>query len=223
MKIHDVEQGTAAWFALRLGVPTASEFHKILTPGGMRSDQRARYALRLVTEKLLGRTLDTVEGVAWMERGKELEPDAARMYEFEQGVATERIGFVTTDDGRIGCSPDRRIVGANAGIEIKCPAPHTHVSYLIDGFGPAYFSQVQGQLFVTGWDWIDRYSFHPEMPPVRQRTWPDARYQATLATSLREFCTDLDRMELIARSRGTFAVRPIVLSPAEVDFEERSE
>jgi hypothetical protein len=32
MKIHNCTQGTEEWRKLRAGIPTASEFHKIITP-----------------------------------------------------------------------------------------------------------------------------------------------------------------------------------------------
>ena len=34
MIIHEVEQGSGDWLKLRLGIPTASEFDKIITPTG---------------------------------------------------------------------------------------------------------------------------------------------------------------------------------------------
>ena len=37
MKIHNVEQGTEAWFDLRLGMPSASKFKDIVTPKGKAS------------------------------------------------------------------------------------------------------------------------------------------------------------------------------------------
>ena len=62
-------------------------------------------------------------------------------------------GAVPSDDGRIGCSPDRTVMekgGRYSLVEIKCPAPWTHIGYLLDGPGADYRQQVQGQLLVTG-------------------------------------------------------------------------
>ena len=207
---HDVIQGSVEWLTLRLGIPTASEFKRIVTDGGKLSKQSRDYAIYLVTEKILNRSLDSLDNLEWVERGKQLEPDAVRMYEFSERRKTRAVGFVTSDDGRLGASPDRLLVGCNAGVEIKCPAPHTHVANLIDGFGNDYRAQVQGQMLVCGFDFVDRYSFHPEMPPFLQRTVRDEPYLKLLADALDQFCDMKDAMLERARRAGWFfeAARP---------------
>ena len=54
-KEHACEQYSDDWFRLRLGIPTASQFHNIVTPLGRPTDNRERrkYMLRLVAERLL--------------------------------------------------------------------------------------------------------------------------------------------------------------------------
>lgn len=218
MKIHTVEQGTVEWLALRLGIPTSSEFHRILTPTGKLSAQSRRYAFYLVTERLLNRSLDSLQNLEWVERGKELEPEAARMYEFQNEVQTTPVGFITTDDGRIGCSPDRLINGQNAGLEIKCPAPHTHVEYMIDGFGNDYRVQVQGQMLVAEFEWVDRWSFHPEMPPVLVRTHRDEAFIGLLRSSLEAFNDMKDEMLEDVKTRGFFMERAALLRPQDAEY-----
>lgn len=218
MKIHNMEQGTVDWFAVRLGIPTSSCFEKIVTPTGKLSAQARKYAFYLVTEKLLNRSLDSLQNLEWVERGKELEPEAARMYEFQQEVKTKAVGFITTDNGQIGCSPDRLIVGQNAGVEIKCPAPHTHVEYLVDGFGKDYRVQVQGQMLVAEFDFVDRWSFHPEMPPVLVRTYRDEEFIGFLRDSLEAFNEMKEAMLAEVQSRGYFAERAALLRPQDVEF-----
>jgi hypothetical protein len=39
MITHDVTQGSPEWLEARLGIPTASEFDKIITPTGKPSTQ----------------------------------------------------------------------------------------------------------------------------------------------------------------------------------------
>ena len=41
--VDDVEQGTQAWIELRLGIPTASQFSRIVTPSGKSSSSRDAY------------------------------------------------------------------------------------------------------------------------------------------------------------------------------------
>ena len=45
----DVEQGSRAWIEARLGIPTASEFSRIVTPGGKLSASRDEYAGKLIS------------------------------------------------------------------------------------------------------------------------------------------------------------------------------
>jgi hypothetical protein len=221
MKEHQVDQGAPEWLALRLGIPTASELDKIVTSGGKLLKSSRVYALRLATETLLNRTLDSLDHMEWIGRGKELEPEAVRAYEFQHEAETRAVGFVTTDDGRIGASPDRLIVGKRGGLEVKCPAPHTHIGYRLDGFGTDYRVQVQGQMLVAELEWVDRWSFHPEMPGIRDRTPRDEPFIRLLDAALDEFCDMKDAMLEEVRAKGFFAARERVLTPAEIEYGER--
>ena len=60
MKIHNVEQRTAAWFDLRCGKPTASSFDKIITPEGTprNGELREKYLYKLAAEAVLKRPAD---------------------------------------------------------------------------------------------------------------------------------------------------------------------
>jgi hypothetical protein len=222
MKIHDVEQGSPEWLTLRLGIPTASMFDKVVTPKGKLSESSRDYAHRLIAERVLGRSLDSLDHLEWVVRGKELEPAAARMYAFEQGVETREVGFVTSDDGRMGASPDRLLVGQAGILEIKCPAPNTHVGYMLEGFGTKYFVQVQGQLLVTAAEFADRYSYHPDMPPVLNRTNRDEAFIRTLADALEEFNDGLEEKLERVRALGAFDTsRPV--SPVDAAYDPISE
>lgn len=201
MKVYHVAQGSPEWAALRLGIPTASEFAKIVTPTGKLSEQSRKYAHLLVAERLLGRPLVALDELEWIARGKELEPEAARLYEFDREMDTEPVGFITTDSGLIGASPDR-LVGEAGLLEIKVPAPQTHVGYVLEGFAKLYKPQVQGQLYVTGREWTDWMSYHPELPPIIERVYRDEAYIALLAEALECFCDTLDKMRERARSSG---------------------
>ena len=203
---HHVEQGTSEWLAARLGIPTASQFHRIITPAkGDLSKQARKYAQELVAETLLGEPLDSaIDSLQWVARGKLLEPQAVRLYEYTTDRETAPAGFITSDDGRWGCSPDRLIEGAAGGLEIKCTAPQTHMGYLIDGVSEEYRPQVQGQLLIAELDWVDLYAFHPTLPPVLIRTARDEPYIAKLRSALTEFCDIRDAMLAQATARGAF-------------------
>lgn len=197
---HKVESQSADWFKMRLGIPTASEFHKIVTPGGQVSKQAEGYAHALLAEMMLGRPLDSVE-TQYMTRGQDLEEKAITAYEFFTGVETEPGGFVTNGSLTIGCSPDR-LIGADGILEMKVPAPNTHVGYLVSrDFGKEKKPQTQGQLFVTGREWVDLMSFHPEMPPLIVRVARDEKYIDLLTTALNAFTATLATLktDLIAK------------------------
>ena len=189
MIVHQVEQLSSEWHALRLGIPTTSEFKRIVTPGGKLSAQSADYMHRLLAEWILAGPLDedTFE-TKWMERGRLLEDEAVRSYEFETERTTETVGFITTDDGLIGCSPDRLIVGEPGLLEIKCAAPQTHIGYMLTrAVDKDYYPQVQGQLLVTGREWVDIQAYFPGLPSVIVRVGRDPEYQGLLDLALRAF------------------------------------
>lgn len=214
MIVHNVIQGGPAWLTLRLGIPTASMFDCIVTPTGAFSKQSRGYALKLVTERLLRRPLDNIDHVEAVARGKELEPDAAKLYDFENDVRSVAVGFITTDDGRTGASPDR-LVGDRGLLEIKCPSPNTQLGYLLDGFDAKYRPQVQGQLMVAEREWCDWMAFHPEMPTVVVRIGRDEEYIAKLRAALREFNDQREEMYARALASGAFQVAPQVQTAHE--------
>ena len=203
MKVIDCEQLSPEWHQARLGIPTTSEFKRIVTPGGKLSAQSADYLHRLLAEWALGRVLEE-DGLEtkWMERGRKLEDEAVRSYEFETERKTETVGFITSDDGLIGCSPDRLIVGEPGLLEIKCAAPQTHIGYMLTrAVDKDYFPQVQGQLLVTGREWVDIQAYFPGLPSVIVRVEKDPEYQELLDLALRGFVERMlsARAELEAR------------------------
>jgi hypothetical protein len=212
MREIQCEQGSPEWLSARLGIPTASNFDKILTPGGKLSESAKKFAYYLAAEHLLNRQLESIDHLEWVARGKEMEETAVKNYEFLQEVKTRKVGFITTNDGLIGASPDRLIVGTNGGVEIKCPAPHTHIGYMIEGFDKKYKVQVQGQMYVAELDFVDRYSYHPEMPPFLDHTTRDEPFILLLADALKQFCDDLAEIIRKAKSSGFFEEREQILT-----------
>jgi hypothetical protein len=204
--IHDMPQGSDEWIAARLGIPTASEFHKIITASkGDLSRQARKYAHGLTVEALLRRPLDKPPGIPWaMARGKELEPLAIQQYSFTNDVEIRRVGLVTTDDGRIGGSPDGLIIGARGGLEVKCTLDDNHMGIFIDGPGEDYKQQVQGNLAVCELEWWDLYAYHPELPAVTIRTYRDEPYITKMGAALIEFLAMRDEMLATARASGFF-------------------
>lgn len=158
--IKDIEQGSPEWHKLRMGVATASNFSKIITPTGKLSTSIDGYALKLAAEYFLVEPEETYKSAA-MERGTELEPDARQAYEEFNLIPVEQVTFIRSDCGNFGYSPDG-LVDSDGLIEIKCPQDTTHLDYIIGGKVPTeYKAQVQGGLMVSGRKWCDFVSYHP--------------------------------------------------------------
>lgn len=203
-------QGSEEWIAARLGIPTASCFHLIITPRTLKpSGSACKYRSKLIAEWLLNTSLDDDVATDLMKRGSFLEQEAVRFYEMERGATTTEVGFILRDDCRVGCSPDR-LVGADGGLEVKCPAPHTHVGYLIDGLTEDYRCQIQGALWLTGRRWWDFLSYHPDLPSCLVRIERDEAFIAALAAAVDAFVESLEAgrrlmLELGAIPRGEAA------------------
>ncbi len=167
MKIIDCKQGTGPWLWARAGILTASEFDSLMTPLWKKRDGETpqTYILRKVAEACMGIPLS--DPSAWvMEQGAILEAEAIPWLEFTHNLTVQRVGFVTSDDGRIGCSPDG-LIGDDGGIEIKCPQPPAHLKYLLGGVVPKdYLAQVHGSLYVTGRGWWKFLSYSRQFPPM---------------------------------------------------------
>lgn len=210
MKIHHIEQRSEAWFDKRKGMPCTSGFKNIITPTGAptKNERRTKYRNRLIAERLLGYNMDDKFENQWTLRGKELEPQAAEEFAKFYGVDLIDGCFITDDDERIGCSPDR-IIGLNyddatAALEIKCLSPWEHLGLLLDGPDKDYKQQVQGQLLVGEFDRVHLWAWHPQMPPVHVPTERDDEFIEKLIKELAIFCAELDREEAKARELGEF-------------------
>lgn len=218
MIVHEVEQGTAQWYALRRGIVTASSAHKIITPAkGELSKQSRQFAYRLLVERLLNTTTETLSGQEWMTRGKELEPKAVTQFEITTDQATEPAGFVTTDDGTLGASPDRFLSGRSAGLEIKAPSPVVHIGYLLDGPGADYRPQCQMQLLVCEFERVEFYSYSDRMPPRHIVTHRDEPYLAAMRSALAQFNEQLLEMLERAKSLGVYQAYAEAATPTEVE------
>lgn len=199
----NVEQGTSEWAQARLGIPTASQFDRIITPKkGTPSSQAEGYAQQLLAEQHLGVPLDSATS-GLMLRGSVMEKGAVAYYEMEKGCDTEPIGFVLRDDRRTGCSPDR-FVGNDGILEIKVPKANTHIAYLLDAEGIGYKAQVQGQLWVCEREWADTLSYHPDMPEALVRQYRDEAFIRALEICVNQFHEMMLEMKQKLQKFGMF-------------------
>ncbi len=215
MIIHrNIIQGTVGWMRIRAGLPTASNFDRIMTAGAddwdggskgapKPSSQRHAYMNHLLAERILGRPVDGFQS-QWMARGNEMEDRAIASYELDHDCETETIGFVTTDDGTVGCSPDRFIVGNDdLMVEAKAPSPGIHVGYLRCATGAA-----QSELWVCEKMAVDIVSYHPGMPDAVFRVTRNQIFIDELTAQVRSFSRELEEISADYVEKGW--IKPFV-------------
>ncbi len=203
MKILDHPQGSKEWFQARLGLPTASTLNKIVKPSNLLVTSGATtFMYKLIAEKLTGKSQDINFQSGWTERGQVLEDEALDAYRWRCPLYDVRqVGLCLEDGGRYGASPDALCrfdnnKGTLGGLEIKCPAGSTHVKYLLSGRLPnEYKLQVLGGMLVTGAEWWDFWSWHPDMDPliVHTRRADVAADLKKLKRALERFCDRMDK------------------------------
>jgi len=194
MKIIGHLPGSPEWDAARLGLPTASQVDRIMTPKKLNlSTQSYTYRNQLLAEWLLGYSIDWSGQSGWMDRGTRMEEEARAYYEFKRDAEVRQVGFILREDGRFGGTPDG-LVGDDGGVEIKCPALHTHIGYLVDSAALAveYNGQTQAYMMLADRAWIDLLSYSPQLPPVLVRVERDQRYISALNTVLDAFLDNLE-------------------------------
>lgn len=192
MIVHEVEQGTEAWYRVRMGMPTSSEFATVMRTKGRgengESKERKSYLLKLAGERITGEPMYNYTN-ADMERGKRMEDEARQFYAFTRGADPVRVGFVTNHDA--GCSPDSFIDAAGM-LEIKTAYPHILADKLLAGDFPSeHKAQCQGGLWVTEREWADLIIYWPKMPPFVMRATRDEIYIKQISDAVARFNDEL--------------------------------
>ena len=159
--VKDLIQGSDEWLQARVGMITMSNAKQLLTAG--KGVTRTTYIIGVAAEKMTGVPAEKIN--VWdMERGNLLEPFARAAYEAYTDCEIEEVGLVYLDeDKRVSASPDGFRKGESHGLEIKCQAPKNHMKTIIESTNPKQFiAQIQGSMWVTGYDKWDYCSFCPE-------------------------------------------------------------
>jgi len=195
--ITDIDQSSPEWFALKLGLPSASNFHKIVKMDGTRSKERAAYLDKLANERITGRSGKQWELSAF-NRGKEMEPESRLTFELKFGVDVSQVAFVYKDERkRFGCSPDGLIAWDGgpivAGFETKDAISRIQYERLQAGILPAiHHRQVQGSMYVCdAKQWYFR-SYCTGMRPLDVVVDRDEKFIKKLKVELELFCDELD-------------------------------
>lgn len=204
MKVFRYPQLSDEWILAHKGVPTASLFDKVMSPVQMKpSKQQGDWIDQLVADRLASDASYLAEqrtklSTGPMADGTKTEDEARAYYSLTTGRDVDQVGFVLSDCGRFGCSPDGLVWEPgeaghllDRGLELKCPIRKTQIRYLREGGLPAeYKCQVHGGMIVTGaarWDFL---SYCPGLPPLLLTVRRDA-FTDALSGTLEEFLRDL--------------------------------
>ncbi len=192
----DCIQGSDTWHALRCGIPTASEFGKIMANSEDKIG-RAQLMKRLAGEIITGEPDTSFFKSAAMDRGNAMEPEARRAYALTHGVEVRQVGFVR--NGKYGASPDGLIVGARRGLEIKTASPSVLIDLLEKKKARkpppnTHKAQIQGVMMVCDLDEVDLTTFWPKMPECVWRFEREPGYIAELKERLDYFEYELRQM-----------------------------
>lgn len=211
MLVIECDQNSDEWERARLGLPTASDFSKILTGTGKPSAQIEDYAAYLAAETYHGAPIGGFKGNKHTERGHELEDEAADMYAFMRDYECEKVGFCIEDKGHApaGCSPDRFVKIPGRGqkpglLEVKCLGAAHHVLAMAyfrkNGRpDPAYVAQCQGQMLITGRTWVDLYFYHPDLPELAVRINRDVSFHVLLMAQIDKVAARRDELLCMIR------------------------
>lgn len=186
----EMEQRSEQWFLARAGRPTASQFHRIITPLGKDSTSWEEYVVELCSCLIKPKHIDVEHylsngfyGNKHIDRGNEMEPFAISALEDAIGMPIKLVGFITDESGMIGCSPDGLVIGPDglpvAGAEAKCPLPKIHGMNLVrNSIDPKYKPQVHGSMAVSGLKAWFFTSFHEDFPSfIDPIEWDDYTFQ----------------------------------------------
>ncbi len=191
--IHHIEQNTDAWFQLRMGKITSSNFATIMANNGKAFGKPAlQYAMRVAIESKTNRSIETFKN-DWMERGLEMEQEAREAYEMLTFTDVLPGGFC--ESGMFGSSSDGLV--DKGMIEIKCPKYSTHFDSLIKGgYDLSYQWQIRGQMWLYDKEWCDFVSYCPDLPHNKQlyifRVERDRGEEAKLIGRLNEFAKQVN-------------------------------
>ena len=157
MKVHLCEQKSPEWHEVRKGKMTASHATAI----GNHAKGLETYITKMMSEYYSSGGGDMYIN-ADMERGNELEPIARSLYEFENDLTVDEVGFIEHDE-YVGASPDG-LVGKDGGIEIKSINDLNYFLYLLNGekeISSDYIWQSQMNLLISKRKWWDLILYNP--------------------------------------------------------------
>lgn len=204
----DTIQGSPEWWKARRGIPTGSQFSRIITAKkGDYATGSKHYQAELIAEALGWQS--GFQGTPDTQRGNLMESEALRWLAFEHGIKTRECGFFISDCERYGASPDGIVVGGIEPVEVKCPALNTFLKWRADGELPDdHKAQCHGEMILTGADkcYFIAYADHEQLDNwliVVERD----EYTDKLEKHLERFCDELEAMQ------RKFVLEPEIIFP----------
>lgn len=161
---HRTDQGSEAWLNVRRGCITGSRFKdcRDKLKNGQPSKACIAYAMDTARERVGGKAPSKFQNAA-MRTGVKQEPIARGQYELQTGNLVEEVGFITTDDGLFGLSPDG-LIDDDGVLEIKTMVgSDTLFTAVADGDVSEYLDQCNGYLWLLGRKWVDLVLWIPDL------------------------------------------------------------
>lgn len=186
-------QRSEQWYQARLGIPTASRFSDIISTKGAPSKSAEGYMLELAADKIVGDIEDRYVSYD-MKKGTELEPDARTLYGFRMGGTVQEVALVYKNGQKnVSCSPDGLLNGR--GLEIQCPKRKNHAKRMLRPEMPyEKFQQIQGSMWICGFQEWDFMSYCPGMPSVFVTVKRDDTFIRALETEMIKFIRGLEEI-----------------------------
>jgi predicted phage-related endonuclease len=194
--VIDVPQRSPEWFAARAGRLTSSSADALLAVIQKgEAAKRRNLRTRLVLERLTGKPQDDdVFESDDMRNGTLREPYARDRYEQETGRLVREVGLLVHPELMAGTSPDGLIYHGTrlAGVlECKCRNAANHYESLNAKIPAKAIPQCIHHLWITGAEYLDYVSFHPDFP--------DHMQYAISRMYTKEFADNLSAYERAAR------------------------
>ncbi len=195
-EIFEFEQNSPEWFEARLGIVTASNFHKVMAGG--EGKVRTQYMRELAGEILSRRPAESFVSEA-MRRGKHFEPEAIEHYARSCFDEVQRVGFVRNAGlmkyAVVGASPDA-LIGADGGLEIKTTLPALLIELLEKGAAlpSEHRAQVHGSIWVCERKWWDLKIYYPGMPDYTVHVLRDDTYIKEISNAVEVFSYELKKL-----------------------------
>lgn len=203
-----VIQGSPEWWKARRGIPTGSQFSRIIT--AKKGDYAAgakHYAAELIAEALGWQS--GFQGTPDTQRGNLMEKEALNWLAFQYDIQARECGFFLSDCERYGASPDGIVIGGIEPVEVKCPALNTFLKWRADDELPDdHKAQCHGEMILTGADkcYFVAYADHEQLDNwliVVERD----EFTAKLEKHLERFCDELEAMQ------RKFVAEPEIIFP----------